>query len=294
MQQSGEPTADSSLLPTYWLSRVTRQHVKAAISGDGGDELFGGYDRYRAMRVLRSHQSWLRAVPSMIFEDRDPKSLRSKLRRLVQAAGASDPAEQYRRMVHLFSDEHLQRLGIDSAGGPWPNGEVAALPDWPDEPNPVHAAMRWDLTHYLPFVLLRKVDRASMAVALEVRCPMLDTQVCDLAGHLPERVLMPGGQAKGLLRRLAAQLLPARIAQRSKQGFAVPIGAWLAGPQRDALHDHLLGGPLDSFGFDRNELQTMFRDHVEHRHDHTHRLFGLLQLALFAQWQESLPTPSAR
>ncbi|MFA9479705.1 asparagine synthase (glutamine-hydrolyzing) [Phycisphaerales bacterium AB-hyl4] len=287
MAVAGEPTADSSILPTHWLCRVTREHVKAALSGDGGDELFGGYDRYRALRLLATHRPWLRALPTSLLHTTNAKSRRTALRRLIEAgrAGAS-PATQYQQMVHLFTEAQIRELGmvgvseLASAGTP-------AVPDWTNEGDAVHAAMRWDLTHYLPFEVLRKVDRASMAVALEVRCPLLDTQVCDLAGHLPPRVLMPGGQPKGLLRQLARWYLPASIVGRRKQGFAVPIGNWFRTHLRDALADRLTAGDLSRLGVSETEARRYFDEHLAERADHTHRLFALLQLALWRRWLDA-------
>src|SRR5690606_24333209 len=146
------------------------------------------------------------------------------------------------------------------------------------------AARRWDLTHYLPFVLLRKVDRAAMAVALEVRCPMLDTAVCDLAGHLPTAVLMPRGRRKALLRAIASELLPPDIVRRPKRGFAVPTGRWFRGSLQHPLRDILGDGTLDAMGVDRTAVQRLADDHMAGRDDHTHRLFALLQLAIWGRW----------
>jgi len=278
---SGEPTADSSLLATYWLSRAARAHVKAVLTGDGGDELFGGYDRYRAMRFLARHRWWCRRLPAGLLPAGEPRRLASRVRRLLEAARCESPAAQYHAMVHLFSDRQIHTLGA------LPRVPPPALRDWPDEPNPVSAAMRWDLVHYLPFDLLRKVDRASMAVALEARCPLLDTEVMDLAGHLPESVLMPRGRPKGLLRQVAARHLPAAIVRRPKRGFALPIGTWFRGPLRDGLADRLFSGDLATLGLDPAPARRWFEQHIEGRHDHTHRLFGLLELATWARWLQT-------
>jgi asparagine synthase (glutamine-hydrolysing) len=290
MAVAGEPTADSSLLPTYWLCRATRRHVKVALSGDGGDELFGGYDRYRALRLLRRWRWLLAALPTTWLSDVDPKAIGTRFRRLADAAGAgADPARQYHRMIHLFTDEQVRAMGIATVRDGLLR-EPPAAPDWPDEPDVVHAAMRWDLVHYLPFELLRKLDRASMAVSLEVRCPMLDTQVADLAGHLPDRVLMPAGRPKGLLRALATEYLPLPIVNRPKRGFAVPIGGWFRTTLRDPLHDHLFDGSLGRLGVDETPVRRWFDEHTAARADHTHRLFALLQLSLWRSWLDD-PTP---
>ncbi|MEM6460210.1 MAG: asparagine synthase-related protein, partial [Planctomycetota bacterium] len=116
------------------------------------------------------------------------------------------------------------------------------------------------------------------------RCPMLDTAVCDLAGHLPTSVLMPGGRPKALLRQLGGRLLPEPIVRRQKRGFAVPMGAWLAERLRDELHHHLFDGRLEAMGLDRRVMQRHFDAHTTGRADHTHRLFALLQLALWRRW----------
>lgn len=283
MSQIGEPTADSSLLPTHWLCRAVRHHAKVALSGDGGDELFGGYDRYRAIRLLSRWRRLFAAWPIGGAQDLNPRSGRTRLRRLVEAARAGPhPAQQYHRMIHLFTEAQIRELGIKM-----PGDESPAAPAWPTSADAVHAAMRWDLAHYLPYELLRKVDRASMAVALEVRCPLLDRQVVELASHLPTSVLMPGGRPKGLLRALAIDYLPLPIVNRPKRGFAVPVGGWFRTTLRDSLADHLFDGSLDALGLNRAPVRQYFDEHTRGQADYTHRLFALLQLSLWTKWMKS-------
>ena len=291
MAVAGEPTADSSLLPTHWLCKTARPHCKAALSGDGGDELFGGYDRYRAMRLLATHRRWLAMLPPSLFKGH-PKSRRARFGRLIQAAQAGrQPDFQYRSMIHLFTDAQIQRLAPGLLDFSLTGSINVALPNWPPWNDLAHAAMRWDFAHYLPHELLRKVDRAGMAVGLEVRCPMLDTQVCDLAGHLPTAVLMPGGKPKGLLRQVAARYLPRPIVQRPKMGFAVPMGNWLRDMLREPLRERLFDGRLQQLGLDDGEMHRLFDEHQTGRADHVHRLFGLLQLSLWCEWREQRPLP---
>ena len=278
----GEPTADSSILPAYLLCRETRRYVKVALSGEGGDELFGGYDRYRAMRLLGRHRWWLKHLPAVWVDAVNPRSRRAHFARLLRAAREPTPAGQYANMMQLFSAAQRRQLGLPS-----PESDLPA-PNWPVDLPPAKAAMRWDLAHYLPFDLLRKIDRASMAVALEVRCPMLDAQLYELGAHLPESVLMPRGRPKPLLRQAAAGLLPPAIIHRRKRGFAIPIGDWFTGPLRPALSEHLLEGPLiDRLGMAQPALERMITDHAERRADHTHRLYALLSLSLWLQWLAS-------
>jgi len=281
MEVTGEPTADSGILPSYWISRAAREHIKVALTGDGGDELFGGYDRYRAIALLARHRSWMRTLPRTMIGSAHQRSFRGRLRRLLDAANAGPrPHQHYASMIHLFTDEQIGSL----APGLSPMLTTDAIEHWPDEPDVAHAAMRWDLEHYLPHELLRKADRSSMAVALELRCPLLDTQVVDLAGHLPTSVLMPGGRAKGLLRRLAARHVPAPIVDLPKRGFGVPIGRWFREQHADTLRDHLISCDWPSLGMTPLLAETLFDQHVRSRADHTHRLFALLQLSLWARW----------
>ncbi len=287
----GEPTADSSILPTYWLSKATRQHVRVALSGDGGDELFGGYDRYRAMRIIQRHRWWLKHLPADMISSANPKSKIARVKRLIDAAKQADAPTQYQSIMHLFSSSQLNQLGFEGID---PSRPYDAMPQWPDEVDPVHAAMRWDLMHYLPMEVLRKVDRASMAVGLEVRCPLLDSHVCELATHLPPEVLMPTGKPKELLRKIAGDLLPSFIAKRPKQGFALPIGQWFRGDLQEPVRELFRSGALASLGLSEAFSEQLLDEHLATSHDHTHRLFALLELAIWKQWLDHpTPPPSA-
>jgi asparagine synthase (glutamine-hydrolysing) len=135
--------------------------------------------------------------------------------------------------------------------------------------------------------LLRKADRSSMAVALELRCPMLDTQVVDLAGHLPTSVLLPDGRAKGLLRRLAARHVPASIIDLPKRGFSVPIGQWFRGVHCETLTEYLSDPTLEGLGLNNKEISRYILEHQNKRTDHSHRLFALLQLSIWGRWMRS-------
>ncbi|MEM1099342.1 MAG: asparagine synthase (glutamine-hydrolyzing) [Planctomycetota bacterium] len=298
MDVTGEPTADSSLLPTHWLCKAARGHVKVALSGDGGDEMFGGYDRYRAMRWLAKSSGKAAALwgrlPAEWLDDARPRGRRARLARFARAARQPQhDGRRYHQMIHLFDDPGIVALMPDRFGGKLEVG-IAPLPGWEDEPDVVHAAMRWDLNHYLPHEVLRKVDRASMAVAIEVRCPLLDTSVADLAGHIPPRLLMPGGKPKGLLRDLAGDWLPREIVTRPKRGFAVPIGGWFRTSLRDELRATLEGPRLASIGVASAEAIRLFDEHLVEKRDHTHRLFALLQLSLWLDWLEAPGVPPVR
>ncbi len=144
--------------------------------------------------------------------------------------------------------------------------------------------MRWDFQHYLPHEVLRKVDRASMAVALEVRCPLLDRAVADLAGHVPPHLLMPRNRPKGLLRRLAAEYLPDDVVRRPEARLRRARSATgCAASSRTPLADHLASPALASLGVDTAVAREVFDEHQSGKADRTHRLFALLQLAIFAE-----------
>ncbi|MEM6750221.1 MAG: asparagine synthase (glutamine-hydrolyzing), partial [Planctomycetota bacterium] len=282
MAQTGEPTADSSLLPTYWLCQAAATQMTVALSGDGGDELFGGYDRYRAMTLLDRWRWWLARAPVPTARSAWKSRSRERAARLVRSARAGRAAAaQYRSLVGLLEADEARALAPGLYAGGAAPCVVAA--DWPEERDPAFAAMRWDLTHYLPYDVLRKVDRASMAVPLEVRSPMLGTAVCDLAGHLPPRVLMPGGRPKGLLRALAAELLPLGIVGRGKRGFGVPIGAWIRDGVSDGWLDLARDPGLAGLGIDAAVVGRMAEDHMSGLVDHGPRLFALAQLGLWVR-----------
>ncbi len=296
----GLPLGDSSILPTYWLCRAARAHVTVALAGDGGDEVFAGYDRHRAWRLARwqlalaSPLSWL---PPTRGGHRDRLD---RLHRLAVAARS----RSYRELTSIFQTPDLARLlGSAAPPGECPPG---------DDPR------RDDLGHYLPCDLLTKTDAASMHVALEVRLPMLDARLIAAADRTPIETLLGDPGPKGLLRAVARRYLPAAVVDRPKQGFAIPIGDWFRtdfGGLRTLLHEHL--GREDAFGPTGLGVGPMIRAaHVrrllrEHDaagprslwpwkgRDHGQRLFGLLSLSIWCRWlargersKSGIPTPS--
>lgn len=270
----GEPTADSSILPTYWLSRAARRHVTVALSGDGGDELFGGYERYAAVRMLRRHALWLRRIPAGLLGG-EQKSRSARLRRMVEAAQFRKLEDQYLSIVRIFSEQQIRDLGVSPSR--WPAIELVRK-----HADPAERVRFWDWENYLPLDLLRKVDRASMAVGLEVRCPMLDSELAETALFTPMSELMPGTRTKPLLRKLALKYIPAEVVERKKMGFAVPIGHGFRRELRPMLHKWLLDSPaLPGLGLHRPAVEKLVAEHESEKLDHTHRLFALLTLAMW-------------
>jgi asparagine synthase (glutamine-hydrolysing) len=275
----GEPFGDSSILPTYWVSRAAREHVKVAIAGDGGDELFIGYERYSAARTLRAFWWLFSIVPSALFYRFHPKTKLHKLGRL------GDMARDYPRlsvlsMVSLFTRRQIQNLTrLDSATLDLEEGgfQRDALSELRDS----------DLADYLPDDLLRKVDTASMACALEVRCPFLDRDLAAAVLAMPIDDLIPGGKRKGLLRNIARKYLPAEVVDRPKMGFAIPIGEWFRsdyGSMKTLLLDHLQSAePFGPISLNRKAVRRFIDEHMSGKRDHGQRLFALLTLSIWAR-----------
>ncbi|MEQ8770870.1 MAG: asparagine synthase (glutamine-hydrolyzing) [Phycisphaerales bacterium] len=288
IEQLGLPFGDSSLLPTYWVSKAARQRVKVALSGDGGDELFGGYRRHTVAPVLNRWHPLLRLLPDRLLDQRRPGGRSTYLARLIQAARFGG----YGELLAIFPTPDLRRLVPTIEGEP--TGE--------DRFRRVDDPLRHDFERYLPDDLLRKTDTASMAVALEVRAPFLARELVEAALRTPLDVLMPNGERKGLLKQVARKYLPDDIVDRPKRGFAIPVGAWFRtdhGGMRTLLYDHLestdpFPGLADA-GVEINMtfVRKMLREHDAageqsinpwHGRDHSQRLYMLLVLSIWAKW----------
>jgi asparagine synthase (glutamine-hydrolysing) len=246
-----EPFADSSQIPTILLSRITRQHVTVSLSGDGGDELFGGYPRYAFARSYWRKFGWLpwparRAVARGLRAatgHRLSGRLPCKLRTLATLLQQRTPLEMYTLLNSHWRDPAEVVIGTS-----WPAShccprELPALPDLMD------AMMYQDTMNYLPDDILTKVDRASMSVGLEARVPLLDHRVVEFAWSLPLRLKIRDGQPKWILRQVLERYVPRRLIERPKIGFGVPIDSWLRGPLRDWAEDLLAERRLQQDGF---------------------------------------------
>lgn len=291
----GEPFADSSALPTHYLSRETRGHVKVALSGDGGDELFGGYERYRAMLLghrLRKLPFPLRGIiASGLWQHlpgTHPKSRLTRLKRLLATLKLPAP-RRYASYMRLFDEMTLMQLL-----GPRLSEPAASSDEWlarkyaqfMSDRDIVESASALDRITYLPEDLLTKVDRCSMLHALEVRSPFMDHELVHFAASLPCEQLIGQGP-KGMLREAFAADLPAEVFRRRKMGFAVPIGQWLRDELRPML-EGLIGaaGSFASEHFERPALERLMAEHQENRRDHSERLYALLMLELW--WKANM------
>jgi len=288
IEQMGLPFGDSSLLPTYWVSKAARAHVKVALSGDGGDELFGGYRRHTIAPMLNKWHRLLGLIPAMLLDRRVAGSKSTYLARLATAARYGG----YEELLAIFPTPDLRRLA------PSIGGELVGHHRFYKVDDP----LRRDFTHYLPDDLLRKTDTASMAVGLEVRAPFLAKELVEAAMRTPLDVLMPKGERKGLLKQVARRYLPDHIVDRPKQGFAIPVGEWFRsdyGEMRQLLHDHMdSSDPFPGLGdagveINLDFVRTMMREHDAageksinpwHGRDHSQRLYMVLVLSIWAKW----------
>ncbi|MHC4080461.1 MAG: asparagine synthase (glutamine-hydrolyzing) [Planctomycetota bacterium] len=283
----GQPFGDSSILPTYWVSKTAREHVKVALSGDGGDELFVGYERYLAADLLARHWRALERIPRWLQRRTHPRSRLHKLGRLGEMARDFDNLGVL-ATESIFTNEQIADLLDEPPPPPLPPPpelESGAGPG--DRYGALAALRRADLRTYLPDDLLCKVDAASMAVALEVRCPYLDRDLAEALIAAPIGRLIPGRKRKGLLRRIARAHLPASAVERPKMGFAVPIGHWFRtdfGGLRGLLLDHLHSAePFGSIRLQPLAVRRLLDEHMSGRRDHSQRLFCLLTLAIWAR-----------
>ena len=291
-----EPFADSSAIPTWYVSEMARKHVTVVLSGDGGDELFGGYDRYlphpRVVAFDRYGPKALRRVAALAAA-RLPHGTRGK--NFLRHVGR-DAQGRYVDAIRLFSaDEKPALLSSEvrrRLTGPDPErllsrhfDRFAHLP-WASQ------MMRFDTETYLPEDVLTKVDRMSMAHAIESRVPLLDNAVVAFASSLPAALKIKDGRRKHILKEVAATLLPREIIDRRKQGFGVPIGVWFRGRLRELFADTLLSPRALQRGyFQPAFVRQLVDEHVAGARDHTLRLW---QLVIFERWhQHYLDAPAA-
>ena len=297
-----EPFSDSSQIPTFLVSQMTRQHVTVALSGDAGDELFGGYNRYSWGRSIWRKVGWvpkparrimargMTALPPQgwdrffsFLEPVLPRRFRArlpgdKLHKLAGILACPAPEEMYRGLVSHWEPRSV----VLNAHEPF-----TALTDsnqWADLPELTLGMMFLDLVSYLPDDILVKVDRASMAVSLEARIPLLDHRVAEFAWRLPLAMKVRDGEGKWPLRQLLYRYVPKELVDRPKMGFGVPIDAWLRGPLRDWAESYLNERRLREEGyFDPLPIREKWAEHLAGRRNWSYHLWDVL---MFQTWLE--------
>jgi asparagine synthase (glutamine-hydrolysing) len=296
-----EPFADSSQIPTHLVAKLARKHVTVALSGDGGDELFGGYNRY-----FMSQKLWR-------YAGRIPSSLRSVAARSLRSVPISawntlfDPTRRYaprilrrdrageriHKLARAMSRNDVEVLYFELTTS-WrdivPNARelpiaVTQRDEWPHVADPIERMMFLDQVSYLPDDILVKVDRATMAVSLEAREPLLDHRLVELAWRLPLRMKLRDGKGKWALRQLLYRHVPERLIERPKMGFALPIDRWLRGPLRDWAESLLDRRRLEQEGFFKADVvAATWRQHTSEKHNWQHYLWTVL---MFQAWLDA-------
>jgi asparagine synthase (glutamine-hydrolysing) len=300
-----EPFADASQIPTYVVAQTTREHVKVALSGDGGDELFGGYTRYfltpRLWSRLRRVPSGMRKrIASALYSlrpdhadqfaallqgawspgARDGTRIGERLHKLANVMGAQSRTDLYRLL--LSSVHHPERLALSGRELPT---RVDTPEAWSVDLEFAEQVMAVDALTYLPDDILAKVDRAAMAVSLETRMPFLDHRVVGFVWSLPLSLRIPEDKPKWLLRQLLYRYVPREIIDRPKQGFCAPVGEWLRGSLRDWAQALLDPARLRDEGFlDATRVDRMWQQHLTGRMNWQHPLWTVL---MFQAWLDA-------
>lgn len=295
-----EPFGDSSAIPTYLVSKFARERVTVVLTGDGGDEVFGGYEWQRRYQLTRSMRfvpaGILRRLPGAAGMVSAPGRLRAhqaKLRNFL--LDAATPAEDgYIRRLTLFdaaSRAALYTPELRARVDGWNSGE--ALLEWLRRPQTADFRNRMlyaDTHFYCPEDCLTKVDRMSMAWSLEARVPLLDHTFVEFMAGVPPDLKLRRLTSKYLLRRAVRPLLPPALLGKRKQGFSVPLGPWLRGPLRDALRDALCDGRARSRGWlEPATVEALVSQHLRGERDHSHRLWALLALEFWARRYLDVP-----
>jgi asparagine synthase (glutamine-hydrolysing) len=290
-----EPFADSSQIPTYILSRLTRGHVTVTLSGDGGDEVFGGYNRYMALPGLaRRFAPWpdglRRALGNMmraptprhwdrlakIIPMRTPPQFGDKIWKAASVIAAKNDEAAYLSTVSQWPDPHQIVRGARHSIAPSQLDETLS--------NPVARLQLADIQTYLPDDILTKVDRASMAHALEVRVPLLDHRLVEFAWQLPRQELIAAGRTKMPLRHILAKHVPPALYERPKSGFAIPISDWLRGPLRDWAENLLSEKALLESGLlEPKPIRAAWEAHLSGRQNLQNPIWAILMYQLWGR-----------
>lgn len=298
--QYDEPFSDSSAVPTWYLSELTKQNVTVALSGDGGDELFGGYERYRALLLSQRLQrflptSWLANSPliKMLPDSSAQRSLFRRIRRFCEALGQSPP-DRYMNWIQIFGEVSRASLFNDHFLSQLPARDPACFlkEAWSrsGKRDLLSCASNADLQTYLPCALMTKVDIASMAHSLEARQPFLDYRLVEWAAALPSSFKLKGKQGKYILKQTFFDMIPAQIWGRPKMGFGVPIGKWFKTTLRDRTYDALCASDTRINAFFRPEaIKRLIDSHMRDQENQAYRLWNLLMLELWMRrWNPTI------
>ena len=277
-----EPVLDPALLPTWLLARFARREVTVALSGEGADELFGGYRRH----LFQQRLGWMRMLPGLAPIARAGRRLgvlSPRVGQALEALGTSDPVRnhlEWSRTIarslagSLFEEDIVERFEADA--------EATFAPYFAGAPDALSSRLRADLSEWLPHDLLAKVDRATMAFSLEARVPYLAGPIVRFVAGLPDDLKIRGGESKFLLREALSDLVPAPVLERPKRGFDLPLGAWLRGPLRDLADGALAAEALGRWpGLNVREAGSLWARHRSGAQDFGLPMFNLVSVSLF-------------
>lgn len=299
-----EPFADSSQIPTFLVSQLARQHVTVALSGDGGDELFGGYNRYLMAQKIWSKSRKLpkpvRQLAAAGLTALAPKNwdmlfnaLSPVLPEKLRLRTPGDKAHKLAGVLNIDSEQafyhkltsHWQNTAELVIGAQEPQTLITNPNCWPNTDSFEHAMMAMDAQTYMADDILVKVDRAAMANSLETRVPMLDHRIAELAWRMPLDYKIRNGEGKWLLKQVLFRHVPRELIERPKMGFAIPLHDWLRGPLRDWAEALLDESLLQQQGyFHPAPIRAMWNEHLSGRLNHQHHLWGVL---MFQAWLET-------
>ncbi|MDD5727832.1 MAG: asparagine synthase (glutamine-hydrolyzing) [Victivallales bacterium] len=293
----GEPFSDASMLPTYYLSAFTRENVTVALSGDGADELFAGYERYLVMRYSRycdfiplAMRRVMFGMPARLFPGRGERSLMGRMQRTLDSI-ASPSDQRYINIISRFNEILKKKLYGERFNdfNFCPTAEViSSLYNDAGAEHEIEKIMETDLKSYLPGDILTKVDIASMASSLEVRSPFMDHEVVEFAASLPLKYKQFRVSRKHILKEAFADFIPPAVLTRRKKGFGVPLSDWFRNVWRDELRQHLLEGRLITDGFFRKEvIEQLLSEHDARKADRSYPLWSLLILELFLEGENT-------
>lgn len=277
-----EPFADSSQIPTFLVSQMAREHVTVALSGDAGDELFGGYNPYqfapKIWGILCKFPQPLRSIVTDVLSS-FPRP--DKLRKLLEVLPANNREEFYRTLTsHWKNPEVLVRKGNEPLAQIYSSQEMSSIPDY------AQWMMAMDMQTYMPDDILVKVDRAAMANSLETRVPMLDHHVVEFALRLPMHMKIRSGTGKWVLREVLYRHVPKALIERPKKGFSIPISSWLRGPLRDWAETLLDESRLQQEGYLHAEpIRRAWQQHLLGKADYSTKLWGVLMFQAWLQEQ---------
>jgi asparagine synthase (glutamine-hydrolysing) len=282
-----QPFADSSAIPSFLVARTTRKHVKVALTGDGSDELFAGYERFAAARLAETYrktphllQSGVKQFLDLMPEATTYRGFVRRARRFVDSA-ALPLSERYLHWVGIFPPSLIGELLTDdividpvvhfqSHFSPAYDGDLIAQ------------LLAVNMTTYLPGDLLVKTDRMTMANSLEARCPFLDHKLLEFSCAIPANLKLKGMTTKYILKRALQGIVPQQIIDRKKHGFGVPVGRWFRSSLNGYLHETLLSGAALARGyFHEATLRRLVAEHESGKRDHGHRLWSLLTLEIW-------------